>query len=64
MKINELNEWLRGAVDKQVRISEDLKKAIEEQKKANDEQKKFNGKIFEWMKYIKNQNFGFSFLIN
>ena len=63
LKQNELNDWFKNSVDKQVRLTEqviisnnDQKEMIKNQIKMMEEQKILNEKIFKWMEHIEKKN--------
>ena len=63
LKQNELNDWFKNSVDKQVRLTEqviisnnDQKEMIKIQIKMMEEQKILNEKIFKWMEHIEKKN--------
>ena len=63
LKQNELNDWFKKSVDKQVRLTEqviisnnDQKEMIKNQIKMMEEQKILNEKIFKWMEHIEKKN--------
>ena len=63
LRQNELNDWFKNSVDKQVRLTEqviisnnDQKEMIKNQIKMMEEQKILNEKIFKWMEHIEKKN--------
>ena len=63
LKQNELNDWFKNSVDKQVRLTEQVivsnneqKEMIKNQIKMMEEQKILNEKIFKWMEHIEKKN--------